>query len=56
MNDDLKFFGFFSWLRWAIVGEKHICLQDFLERMQSLAGQLALFFLLKTLSVDFAWV
>lgn len=53
MNDDLKFSGFSSWLRWSLVDKKHTCLRDFLERMQSLAGLFALFFLLlNTLLVD----
>lgn len=53
MSDDSRISGFSSWLRWTLVDKKHTCLQDFLERMQSLAGLFALFFLLlKTLLVD----
>lgn len=53
MDDDLKFSGFWSWLRRTLVDKDRTCLQDFMDRMQSLIGLFVLFFLmLKTLLVD----
>lgn len=45
MNDDLKISGFLPWLRWTLVDKERTCLQDFLDRMQSLVGLFVLFFL-----------
>ncbi len=53
MKSVSRFAEFSSWLRSTLVDKERTCLQDFLDRMQSLAGLFALFFLLlKTLLVD----
>jgi hypothetical protein len=53
MDTNLKISGSSSWLRWTLVDKERTCLQDFLDRMQPLAGLFVLFFfILKTLLVD----